>query len=308
MIKILFFILQFLISIFIKANPILKYYSSAVKANDLDGNVNVLACDIQNPKLLEELLCGMDSKLATNKVVIYSGYIDLIPGGSKEVNIFCVDLIMDNIIESLNSKYVWQGKCVYNNPSASEILLSSQLTLDINSEKVVYTMKMNENIKLQINSPPLTSSLYQKVTPNSNVSTAHIHRHNTYFDDSVGKFCEANEMASIMNINFIGTEEIYYAKIDTADVYLSPDFFSIFGFENAYSTADLANCWNSYLIRPDVMDVIRAIYVEEDSYPPEKGEMGMNKLSDFPKPFDELGDDFTDFAKLNTNQYNGMMK
>ena len=107
-----------------------------------------------------------------------------------------------------------------------------------------------------------------------------------------------------MNINFVGTEEIYYAKIDNSDFYLSPDFFTIFGFENQYSSADLANCWNSYLIRPSIMDVIRAIYVDESSYPPKKGEMGLNMLSDFPKPFDELGKDFTDFANLNTNQYN----
>jgi len=305
MIAKLFFILQFVISIFVKASPVLKYFSSAVKSINLLGNVNVLACDIQSPKLLEELLCGMDSKLSTNKVVIYSGYIDIIPGGAKEVNIFCVDLIMDNVLESLNSNYLWQGKCFHNNPSASEILFSSQLALDENEEKVVYTMKVNDNLKMQVNSPPLSSGTYLKVTPsNLNVTTAHIHRHNTFYDDSVGKFCDTNEMASIMNINFVGTEQIYYSKIDNKDVYLSPDFFTLFGFENQYSTADLANCWNSYLIKPSIMDVFRAIYVDEASYPPEKGEMGMNKLSDFPKPFDQLGKDFTEFAYLDTNQYN----
>jgi len=257
----------------VNSDPQIKYFR-----NDVDvykhssqgiGNVYTIVCDVKNKELQEELICGMDAKLSINKFIIYSGYIDLIPGDKKEVSLICLDLIMENKIPILQTDHIWQGKCFGNYASTSEILLNQNINMDNTSENVFYSIEFNDQVKFNITSPPFSSNEYTRInTTNLNVTSAHIHRHGVYFDNTVGEFCDDDEMTSIMSIKFVNFKNVYYSRIKNSDVYMSSDFFTMFGFKNQYSMDDLENCWNFYLLNGDLMDVTRAVYIDEDSFPP----------------------------------------
>ena len=79
---------------------------------NMTGAVHALACPIKNKKLIKELLCNLDPKYSTSNIVFYSGVIKniIVPF----INIMCVDLIVHNMLENFDTKYLWHRKCFFH--------------------------------------------------------------------------------------------------------------------------------------------------------------------------------------------------
>ena len=94
-----------------------KYFSQFIDKETSYGSIHTLMCPIVDKDLEKELLCGLDAKYSTGNAILYSGFVmNYLPDGGS-VNIFCIDLVVDNMMKNFDTRYVWHGKCFIDNLS-----------------------------------------------------------------------------------------------------------------------------------------------------------------------------------------------
>ena len=69
--------------------------------------VHTLQCPILNKDLEKELLCGLDAKYSTGNVILYSGFIKNVLSNGEDINLFCIDLVVDNMLKNFDTRYLW---------------------------------------------------------------------------------------------------------------------------------------------------------------------------------------------------------
>ncbi len=88
----------------------IKYFNNLINKEKYPswiGSIHTLSCPIKNKDLINELLCGLDPKYSTDTIILYSGFIynTMVPA----IYINCVDLVVHNMLENVDTKYLWHG-------------------------------------------------------------------------------------------------------------------------------------------------------------------------------------------------------
>lgn len=257
------------------------------------GDVHILSCPITNKELATELLCGLDPNYSTNRLVIYSGWLEPVP--NIKLFITCIDIIIDNMIENINTNYLWHGKCFTSFPSSTEVFLNHSLSFDKNVAFTGFTIRdENKTILYSVKSPPLDHKAYTfyKVPLNQNFSTQHIHRHRNFFPTGPEPFCESNQSTSFMNINFANMDGAYYLKLrDLRGFFFHKDLHKLFGLKSTLGAADLvqSQCTVGWWTDIKSMDTWRAVVVEKNTtVPVTANDISLSKAGLFPSPYTNL--------------------
>ena len=280
-----------------------------VKFPQINIAVHLLTCPIVNKKLEKELLCGLDPKYSTSHIIFYSGYIKNTI--NPFISIACVDLIVTNMLENVETKYLWHGKCFFSpRPAATEIYKNFSIDLIKDDDFTEFTIKQ-ENVFYRAKLPKLTDPSYTVDRPkNTLLSTQNTHLFTNFFSTYEQTYCHKNLSTAVMNINFKDFEGLYYLKLENLDdITFGQDYGKFLGLENLNGKEDLDNsaCAASFMIDGNFMDTYRGVSVYKNTTVPVKpGDVSLSKLKDFPCPFQNLNDEVIKNLTLdkNTVRYN----
>ncbi len=235
----------------------MKTYSGLISRKifpNFVGSVHTLTCPILSKELETELLCGADPKYSTGQVVLYSGYLQdtFVP----KFSISCIDLLLknDKLLNNVDTDIIWHGKCFISFPTATEIFLNHEVTIEYTNTSSTYKLESGGVEYYSIELPPITDSRYTSVAlPDDKLlTTAHSHIFTSFFKSPIPNYCPVPEerTISLMNINFSKMlDKSYIIKATATDMKFNPEISTLFGLANRFdeTTLDTTKCSAAFL-------------------------------------------------------------
>ena len=153
------------------------------------GSVHTLICPIISKELENELLCGLDKKYSLSKFIFYSGYASLNNG--NKISISCIDILVKNMLENVDTEYLFHGKCYVNFPAYTEEYLIHSVGMKESKDSFKYSLKSGNKEYYSIKMPPLNDSSYltYQLPDDWFASTAHTHSFTSFFNTGKHDFC-----------------------------------------------------------------------------------------------------------------------
>lgn len=274
-------------------NMELKFFRQTIDESDIKGfygTVHVLMCPVLNEDLHKELLCGLDERYSTRNVVIYSGFTKNL---KTDLNVFCIDLVVENSLKRFNTQYLWHGKCFTSTSQPTEYLFPHNISFIDGKEKAIYELNKNQKILYKASLPALNDTNYEThdIKDDEYLTTSHFHLFENFYTKEIKEYCPANAYLNtgIMTINFGKMDKTYNKKLNNLDdIFIDDNLGKHFGFKAPFNkkSFDNTNCVASFWHDLGLMETGRILAVDKNSQvPPLKSDKSLSTTKTLPEPY-----------------------
>ena len=256
------------------------------------GTVHALMCPLLDKELEKELLCGMDPKYSKSTLVISTVTQSVFP-----VNLFCIELMLDNMLKDVNGHYIRHGKCFMNAPDQVEVFFDHKIEVKETKDLTMIKASANGEIFYESDLPGLeVENAYEtfELPEEDFITGTHINYFEHFYSKQVGEWCPAKPQgASLMTVNFGQTNKFFTRKLENLDhVFVSDKMASLFGLKNPLNkdSFDASNCVTTFVHDIKLMDNYNVIAVDRGtSIPLNKDTVSHATTANLPMPFDKMG-------------------
>jgi len=276
----------------------IKYFNGVFSEKltpDLYGSIHILQCPLVNKDLEKELLCGLHAKYSTGNVLLYSGSIKNVLSNGDDINLFCIDLVVDNMLKNFDTRYLWHGKCFISSLSPTEVLLDHKIEFKDTVNQTMYSITTNGSMIYKASLPALKEQNYAAydVKDDEYLTTSHFHIFDDFYTPKIKDYCPTKvQDTGLMTVKFGKMDKVYLRKLDNLnDIFIAENFGKYFGFSSSFNknSLDINNCVTGFIHDIKYMDTGRAIAVNKDvTIPLAEDVKSLSTTKTIPAPFDDI--------------------